>query len=118
MVDELDVPTAVYAAVPGPQYETPAEAAFLRKLGADVAGMSVANEVRAARDEGLETAILTVVTNAAASPGAPWAPGEAAHDEVLAVAAHTLPAVLQVIDDLLGTVLSSAERRGSHQRGP
>jgi phosphopentomutase len=101
LADGLGAPTAVYAAVPGPQYETPAEAALLGHLGADVAGMSVANEVRAAKDEGLETAILAVVTNAAASPGAQWGPGEAAHDEVLAVAGRTLPAVLKVIDDLL-----------------
>ena len=54
-----------YVAVPGPQYETAAEVGVLRALGGDVVGMSTAVELQAAIDEGLETAVLTVVTNAA-----------------------------------------------------
>ena len=42
------LPAVTYAAVPGPQYETAAEVAVLRSLGADVVGMSAAAEVRAA----------------------------------------------------------------------
>jgi purine-nucleoside phosphorylase len=65
---ELD-PTlidGVYAALPGPHYETPAEIRMLRTLGADLVGMSTALEAIAARAAGLEVFGLSLVTNAAA----------------------------------------------------
>ncbi len=65
---ELD-PTlteGVYAALPGPHYETPAEIRMLRTLGADLVGMSTALEAIAARAAGLEVFGLSMVTNAAA----------------------------------------------------
>ena len=49
-------------AVPGPRYETPAEAAWLRRYG-DVVGMSTAAEVRAAGRHGLPVRVLSLVTN-------------------------------------------------------
>ena len=52
-----------YVAVTGPQYETPAEAAWLRAYG-DVVGMSTAAEVRAAAARGLRTCVLCLVGNA------------------------------------------------------
>ncbi len=51
-----------YVAVPGPQYETPAEAAWLRSFG-EVVGMSAAVEVRAARRHGLPVCMLSLVAN-------------------------------------------------------
>ena len=52
-----------YAWVSGPSYETPAEGRFLRGAGADVVGMSTVPEVLAAREEGVEVAVLSLVTN-------------------------------------------------------
>lgn len=52
-----------YAWVSGPTYETPAEGRFLRQVGADVVGMSTVPEVLAAREEGLNVAVLSLVTN-------------------------------------------------------
>lgn len=56
----------VYAAMPGPQYETPAEIRMLRTLGADLVGMSTVPEVVAARGLGLEVLAASLVTNLAA----------------------------------------------------
>jgi purine-nucleoside phosphorylase len=56
----------VYAALPGPHYETPAEIRMLRGLGADLVGMSTALEAIAARAEGMEVLAVSLVTNLAA----------------------------------------------------
>jgi purine-nucleoside phosphorylase len=56
----------VYAALPGPHYETPAEIRMLRTMGADLVGMSTALEAIAARAAGMEVFGLSMVTNAAA----------------------------------------------------
>jgi purine-nucleoside phosphorylase len=53
-----------YVAVPGPHYETAAEAAWLRAYG-DVVGMSTVAEVRVASRRGLPVCVLSLVANAA-----------------------------------------------------
>ena len=65
---ELDpsLTEGVYAALPGPHYETPAEIRMLRTLGADLVGMSTALEAIAAHATGAEVFGLSLVTNAAA----------------------------------------------------
>lgn len=64
---ELELPRArgCYAAVLGPAYETPAEVGMLRRLGADLVGMSTVPEVLAARQHGLSVLALSLVTNRA-----------------------------------------------------
>jgi purine-nucleoside phosphorylase len=56
----------VYAALLGPSYETPAEIEYLRRIGADLVGMSTAAEVIAARHMGLNVLAISCVTNMAA----------------------------------------------------
>ncbi|MGH3979515.1 MAG: purine-nucleoside phosphorylase [Pseudonocardiaceae bacterium] len=70
----------VYAGLPGPQFETPAEIRMLRTLGADLVGMSTVLETIAARAQGAEVLGLSLVTNLAA--GISGEPLD--HQEVLA----------------------------------
>jgi purine-nucleoside phosphorylase len=70
----------VYAQLPGPHYETPAEIRMLRTMGADLVGMSTALEAIAARAGGAEVLGISLVTNLAA--GISGQPLD--HEEVLA----------------------------------
>ncbi|KUI30103.1 purine-nucleoside phosphorylase [Mycobacterium sp. IS-1742] len=69
----------VYAGLPGPHYETPAEIRMLRTLGADLVGMSTVHETIAARAAGADVLAISLVTNLAAGmTGQPLS-----HQEVL-----------------------------------
>ncbi|HEU0122823.1 MAG TPA: purine-nucleoside phosphorylase [Bryobacteraceae bacterium] len=65
---ELDftLPEGIYAALAGPNYETPAEIRFLRTIGADLVGMSTVPEVIAANHMGMRVLAISCVTNMAA----------------------------------------------------
>ncbi|HZR52352.1 MAG TPA: purine-nucleoside phosphorylase [Streptosporangiaceae bacterium] len=63
---DQDLAEGVYAMLPGPHYETPAEIAMLGRLGADLVGMSTALEAIAARHLGAEVLGISLVTNLAA----------------------------------------------------
>nr|WP_296772590.1 purine-nucleoside phosphorylase [Rhodococcus sp. (in: high G+C Gram-positive bacteria)] len=56
----------VYAGLPGPHYETPAEIRMLRTIGADLVGMSTVHETIAARALGARVLGVSLVTNLAA----------------------------------------------------
>ncbi|HEX8007755.1 MAG TPA: purine-nucleoside phosphorylase [Trebonia sp.] len=87
----------VYAALPGPHYETPAEIGMLRTYGADLVGMSTVLEAIAARHLGAEVLAISLVTN----PAAGLATEPLDHGEVLAAAQASAARVGQ----LLGSVL-------------
>lgn len=91
-----DLREGVYAAVQGPQYETPAEVRMLSLLGADAVGMSTVPEAIQARALGMQVAGVSMLTNWAAG----LAPGKLYHDEVVAVgraASGRLAALLQAV---------------------
>lgn len=56
----------IYAALLGPSYETPAEIEYLRRIGADLVGMSTVAEVITARHMNLKVLAISCVTNMAA----------------------------------------------------
>jgi purine-nucleoside phosphorylase len=65
---KLNIPLhqGVYAALLGPSYETPAEIEYLRRIGADLVGMSTVAEVIAARHIDIKVLAISCVTNLAA----------------------------------------------------
>jgi 5'-methylthioadenosine phosphorylase len=83
----------VYACTEGPRYETPAEIRMLRKLGADVVGMTGVPEVVYAKELSIEYSSIVVSTN--------WAAGmqeKLTHEEVLNVMKRTGSSVRKIID--------------------
>jgi purine-nucleoside phosphorylase len=90
----------VYAGLPGPSYETPAEIRMLRTMGASAAGMSTVPEVIAANHMGAKVLGISCITNKAAG----LSEGPLSHDEVTETAQtvhHTFIALLdQIIEDL------------------
>lgn len=98
--ERLGVPVrrGVYAAMPGPMYETPAEIGFLRTAGASVVGMSVVPEAVPARALGMRVLGLFFVTNKVGI--------EVKHEDVVRASDAMAASVGAVIED----VLSKGER--------
>jgi purine-nucleoside phosphorylase len=100
------LPEGVYAAMPGPHYESPAEIRMLAAMGADMVGMSTALEAIAARHLGAEVLGVSLVTN----PAAGLAPGGLDHAEVLAAG----QAAAAQVGSLLAKVLPATRDNGDH----
>ena len=93
--ERLRVPVArgVYAAMPGPMYETPAEIGLLRTVGASVVGMSIVPEAVPARALGMRVLGLFFVTNQVGA--------EVKHEDVVAASNRMAGAIGGVIEDVL-----------------
>jgi purine-nucleoside phosphorylase len=87
----------LYAALCGPNYETPAEIRMLRTMGADLVGMSTALEAIAARHLGAEVLGLSLVTNLAAGVS----PTPLDHHEVLAAGAAAAPGLGRLLREVV-----------------
>jgi purine-nucleoside phosphorylase len=64
--EDIHVCQGVYIAFSGPSYETPAEIRMARALGASLVGMSTVPEVIVSNAMGMETAVISCVSNQAA----------------------------------------------------
>lgn len=89
-----DLCEGIYAGMLGPTYETPAEARFLRMIGADAVGMSTVLETIAARARNLEVFGVSLITNVVAAP-------ETSHEEAIDVARSTAPRLASLMDELV-----------------
>jgi len=96
---DLGIPLSegVYAGLPGPSYETPAEVRMLQILGGDVAGMSTVLEVIAAHHMGVRCLGLSMISNPAA--GLSDAPVD--HADVLAAGKTAAASVQKLLGALL-----------------
>ena len=106
--ERLSIPMneGVYACMPGPSYETPAEIRMLRTLGADVVGMSTVPEAIAARHGGIEVMGLALVSNAAAGvSGTPIT-----HEEVLSAGREAAPRLAALIERVVGRIVEPSPR--------
>ncbi|MFH0953539.1 MAG: purine-nucleoside phosphorylase [Verrucomicrobiota bacterium] len=86
----------MYAALPGPSYETPAEIRALRALGADAVGMSTVPEAMLARGAGIRVLGLSCITNLAAG----ISPTPLNHDEVTAATKAAMPRMKSLLIEI------------------
>jgi purine-nucleoside phosphorylase len=87
----------VYAAVPGPQFETPAEIRAFRRLGADAVGMSTVPEVMAARQLNMRVLAIALISNRAAG----LARQPLRHGEVLDAGSRGAENLARLLDGVL-----------------
>ncbi len=84
MAARPELKPGVYAGLPGPSYETPAEVCRLQQMGADAVGMSTIPEALAAHAAGATVMAVSMMTNYAAGIGG----SRPSHAEVLETAAE------------------------------
>ena len=90
----------VYVAVEGPNLETRAEYRFLRKIGADVVGMSTVPEVIVAKHMGMKVAAISVITDECF----PEALKPVSIPEILAAAEEAEPKLATLIKGMVVTL--------------
>jgi purine-nucleoside phosphorylase len=98
LASQVPLVHGIYAAVPGPSYETPAEIRYLRTIGVDAVGMSTVPEAIVARHMGLEVLGLSCITNMAAGV----LPQPLSHAEVVKTTHRIRGAFSSLLEGIIG----------------
>lgn len=91
--ESLPFREGIYAYMPGPHFETPADKMALHHLGADVVGMSTVPETIAAKSLGISVLGISFVTNLAFV--------QHAHEDVLAAADKGARQMVVLLNELI-----------------
>jgi purine-nucleoside phosphorylase len=110
-LDRSALAEGTYAWVSGPTYESPAEGRFLRNAGADVVGMSTVPEVLAAREEGMNVMVMSLVTNFVVIPEKYRSIREEVEAEVSVVLSVRLKLIKTMLQSLRVDQLSTRSSR-------
>jgi purine-nucleoside phosphorylase len=92
----------IYAGLPGPMLETPAEYRFLIKIGADAVGMSTIPEVIVANHMGMRVLGLSCITDLAID----GAVEKVQFQEILQAAAKSEPIMSRVVRKVIKNIVS------------
>jgi purine-nucleoside phosphorylase len=95
---EIVLHDGVYAGLTGPTYETPAEARYLRTIGADAVGMSTVLETIAARALGRNVVGFSLITNVHGSGAS------TSHEEVLEAAGRSAENVARLVEGIVANL--------------
>jgi len=96
----LNFQIGVYAAVTGPNYETPAEYRYIRKLGADAVGMSTVPEAIVAKHMGLSCFAVSVISDL----GVEGKIERITHELVIDAASFAEPHMTKMVKELIETI--------------
>ena len=96
----LDLKQGVYAAMPGPSYETPAEIRMLRIMGADAVGMSSVPEAIVGNQSGMQVLGVSCVSNYAAG----ISQTALTHAEVLTTTNQAKDKFLQLLRNVIAAI--------------
>lgn len=95
----LPLHKGIYICLAGPTFETPADARFLRLIGADAVGMSTVPETIVARHGGMRVLGISGISNLVIDQID--AEGEASHEEVLEAGRLLVPRLSALIQGVL-----------------
>ncbi len=98
--EKIKLKEGVYAAVLGPSLETRAEYRFLKRIGADLVGMSTVPEVLVARQLGMRVLVLSVVSDECD----PDHPELINVPKILAIAKNAQGPVSRILAGLIGRI--------------
>lgn len=99
----IELAEGVYAGLPGPSYETPAEIRMLRTMGASAAGMSTVPEAIAANHMGAKVLGISCITNKAAG----LSDQALSHEEVTETAKQVHSTFIGLLDATIAAIGSA-----------